>query len=211
MTNKKSKSAIIIGSGLGGLSTALRLSTEGYEVTVIEKHSKPGGRLNQLKLDGFTFDVGPSFMSMSWELEELFKSNGLKNPIELEELDPLYQVYFEGENKPYRIFKSLNNLEEEFKDIEPNLAAKVEKYLARAGEFFHDTEDKVVKSNYKNVVDYILKLTRVPKKHLPYLFRNMWSEVEKNFESEQVRVIFSLVAFFLGSTPFHTPAIYSLA
>ena len=98
MINKNSKSAIIVGSGLGGLSTALRLSTEDYDVTVIEKHSKPGGRLNQLKLDGFTFDVGPSFMSMSWELEELFKSNGLKNPIQLEELDPLYQVYFEGEN-----------------------------------------------------------------------------------------------------------------
>lgn len=61
----------------------------------------------------------------------------------------------------------MDNLEKEFKDIEPNLAAKVEKYLSRAGEFFHDTEDKVVKSNYKNVVDYILKLTRVPKKHLP--------------------------------------------
>ena len=81
MTNKQPKLAIIIGSGLGGLSTALRLSTEGYDVTVIEKHSKPGGRLNQLKMAGFTFDVGPSFMSMSWELEELFKSNGLKNPI----------------------------------------------------------------------------------------------------------------------------------
>ncbi len=49
MKNHKSKSAIIIGSGLGGLSTALRLSHLGYEVTVIEKHSKPGGRLNQLK------------------------------------------------------------------------------------------------------------------------------------------------------------------
>ena len=105
--------------------------------------------------------------------------------------------------------KSLHNLEKEFKDIEPNLAEKVEKYLFRAGEFFHDTEDKVVKRNYKNVADYILKLTRVPKKHIPYLCRNMWSEVEKNFESEEVRVIFSLVAFFLGSTPFHTPAIYS--
>ncbi len=108
MNKTNQKSAIIIGSGLGGLSTALRLSTEGYDVTVIEKHSKAGGRLNQLKLDGFTFDVGPSFMSMSWELDELFKSNGLKNPIKLEELDPLYQVYFEGENKPYRIWKTLN-------------------------------------------------------------------------------------------------------
>ena len=74
------KSAIIIGSGLGGLSTALRLSSIGYRVTVLEKNSSPGGRLNQLKKDGFTFDVGPSFMSMSYELDELFKSSGEKNP-----------------------------------------------------------------------------------------------------------------------------------
>lgn len=204
------KSAIIIGSGLGGLSTALRLNSFGYNVRVLEKNSGPGGRLNQLKKDGFTFDVGPSFMSMSFELEELFKSTGEKNPVILKELDPLYQVYFKGNNKPYRIWKDLHKLEEEFKDIEPGLGTKVQKYLSKAGEFFHDTEDKVVKSNYENVLDYLMKLTRVPLKHLPYLFRNMWKEVERNFDSKEVRIIFSLVAFFLGSTPFHTPAIYSL-
>lgn len=210
MPKINNKSVIIIGSGLGGLSTALRLSTQGYKVTILEKHSKPGGRLNQLKLEGFTFDVGPSFMSMSYELDELFNSTGIKNPVELEELDPLYQVFFEGQEKSYSIWKDLQKLEEEFKDLEPNLAAKVEKYLQRAGEFFHDTEDKVVKSNYSSLADYLLKLTRVPLKHLPYLFKRMWGEVEKNFQSEEVRVIFSLVAFFLGSTPFQTPAIYSL-
>ena len=210
MSKNSDKSVIIIGSGLGGLSTALRLSTQGYKVTILEKHSKPGGRLNQLKLDGFTFDIGPSFMSMSYELDELFNSTGIKNPVELEELDPLYQVFFEGKDKSYSIWKDLQKLEEEFKDLEPNLAAKVEKYLQRAGEFFHDTEDKVVKSNYSSLADYLFKLTRVPLKHLPYLFRKMWGEVEKNFESEEIRVIFSLVAFFLGSTPFQTPAIYSL-
>lgn len=210
MTKNNNKSVIIIGSGLGGLSTALRLSTQGYKVTILEKHSKPGGRLNQLKLNGFTFDVGPSFMSMSYELDELFTSTGIKNPVELEELDPLYQVFFEGQDRSYSIWKDLQKLEEEFKHLEPNLAAKVEKYLKRAGEFFHDTEDKVVKSNYSSLADYLFKLTKVPLKHLPYLFRKMWGEVEKNFESEEVRVIFSLVAFFLGSTPFQTPAIYSL-
>jgi phytoene desaturase len=210
MSKNSNKSVIIIGSGLGGLSTALRLSTQGYKVTILEKHSKPGGRLNQLKLDGFTFDIGPSFMSMSYELDELFNSTGIKNPVELEELDPLYQVFFEGKDKSYSIWKDLHKLEEEFKDLEPDLAAKVEKYLQRAGEFFHDTEDKVVKSNYNSLADYLIKLTRVPLKHLPYLFRKMWGEVEKNFESEEIRVIFSLVAFFLGSTPFQTPAIYSL-
>ena len=202
--------AIIIGSGLGGLSTALRLSKKGYDVTILEKHSTPGGRLNIIEQDGFRFDMGPSFMSMTYELDELFDSVGMKVPIELEELDPLYKVFFEGQEKPRLIYKDLKKLAEEFKDIEPDLEENAKKYLERAGQFFHDTVDKVVKTNFENKLDYVLKLTRVPLKHLPYLQRNMWGEVEKHFKSEEVRVIFSLVAFFLGSTPFQTPAIYSL-
>ena len=204
------KKIIIIGSGLGGLSTALRLSNKGYDITIIEKYSTPGGRLNIIEQDGFRFDMGPSFMSMTFEFDDLFKSAGIDNPLIMKELDPIYQVYFEGKNKPFRIFKDLEKLEKEFEGIEDNLAKKVDKYLNRGGEFFHDTEDQVVKSNYKNKLDYILKLSRVPKKHLPYLYKSMWKELENTFESEEVRVIFSLVAFFLGSTPFQTPSIYSL-
>ena len=204
------KKALIIGSGLGGLSTALRLSNKGYNVTILEKHSTPGGRLNTVVQDGFRFDMGPSFMSMTYELDELFNSIGMKVPIELEELDPIYQVFFEGKDKPRLIYKDLKKLAEEFRDIEPNLEENATKYLERAGQFFHDTVDKVVKANFENKLDYVLKLSRVPLKHLPYLQRNMWGEVEKHFQSEEVRVIFSLVAFFLGSTPFQTPAIYSL-
>lgn len=204
------KKVIIIGSGLGGLSTALRLAKKGYDVTILEKHSTPGGRLNILQKDGFKFDLGPSFMSMTYELEELFNSIGEKNPVQLEELDPIYQVFFEGKEKPRKIYKNLKKLEEEFADVEPDLARKADEYLNRAGQFFHDTEDKVVKSNFNNKLEYILKLSRVPLKHLPYLWKTMWSEVEKKFTSEEVRIIFSLVAFFLGATPFQTPAIYSL-
>lgn len=204
------KKAIVIGSGLGGLSTALRLSYKGYDVTVLEKHSTPGGRLNLVELDGFRFDMGPSFMSMTYELDELFNSIGEKIPIELEELEPLYSVFFEHIEKPFKIYKDLYKLENEFKEYEPDLAKKADRYLKRAGQFFHDTEDKVVKSNFDSKFNYIFKLSRVPLKHLPYLWRTMWSEVEKTFKSDEVRIIFSLVAFFLGATPFQTPAIYSL-
>lgn len=189
---------------------ALRLSSLGHNVTILEKHTTAGGRLNQIKKDGFTFDLGPSFMSMSYELSELFSSCGIEQPIQLQPLDPIYQVYFEGREKPFVIWKDLKKLEEEFAGIEPNLAAKAERYLARAGQIFHDTEYRVVKKNFKNKLDYILKLTRVPPKHLPFLMRNLWKEVENNFSSEEIRIIFSLVAFFLGSTPFQTPAIYSI-
>ncbi len=204
------KRAIIIGSGLGGLSTALRLSARGYKVTVIEKHSTPGGRLNIIESDGFRFDMGPSFMSMTYEMDELFQSVGLKNPVEFEELDPLYQVFFEGNDKPRLIWKSLDKLENEFKDVEPDLARKAQAYLERAGEFFHDTEEKVVRSNFNSKLEYIFSLSKVPFKHIPYLYKTIWNEVEKNFTSEEVRILFSLVAFFLGATPFKTPAIYSL-
>lgn len=204
------KKAIIIGSGLGGLSTALRLSNLGFDVTILEKHKTPGGRLNIIEQDGFRFDMGPSFMSMTYELDELFSSIGMKLPVELEELDPLYQVFFEGKEKPRVIYKDLKKLAKEFQDVETNFEENAIKYLEKAGQFFHDTIDKVVKSNFDNKLEYILKLSRVPLKHLPYLQKNMWSEVERHFKSEEVRVIFSLVAFFLGSTPFQTPAIYSL-
>lgn len=204
------KKALIIGSGLGGLSTALRLAKKGYKVTILEKHSTPGGRMNIIEMGKYRFDMGPSFMSMTYELDELFKSIGKEVPVKLEELDPLYQVFFEGQDKPRKIYKDLQKLEKEFADIEPNLAEKVDKYLTRAGQFFHDTEDKVVKANFSNKLEYILKLSRVPLKHLPYLFKTMWGEVDKTFNSEEVKIIFSLVAFFLGATPFNTPAIYSL-
>ncbi|HON02461.1 MAG TPA: NAD(P)-binding protein, partial [Paludibacteraceae bacterium] len=61
---------IIVGAGLGGLATGLRLAKEGYEVEFLEKNTKAGGRLNQIKKDGFTFDTGPSFFSMSYIFKE---------------------------------------------------------------------------------------------------------------------------------------------
>lgn len=204
------KTAIVIGSGLGGLTTALRLASNGYKVTILEKHFRAGGRLNLIELGDYKFDMGPSFMSMTYELDELFNYINRKNPVQLEELDPLYNVYFEGKEKPRVIWKDLAKLEKEFSDVEPNLAVKTEKYLKRAGQFFHDTENKVIRSNFNNKLEYLLKLAMVPKKHIPYLFRTMWSEVEKTFSSDEIRIIFSLVAFFLGATPFQTPAIYSL-
>ncbi|WMJ71791.1 phytoene desaturase family protein [Cytophagaceae bacterium ABcell3] len=204
------KTALIIGTGLGGLSTALRLTTHGYKVTMVEKYHKPGGRLNQLESKGFKFDMGPSFFSMSYEFEELFKSCNIKNPLSFQELDPLYAVNFEGNPKAYLIHKNLDKLAEEFAEIEPNFKKNAQRYLQAAKEIFHDTEHRVIKRNFSNKLDYLKSLTGVPLKHGPKLFRTMWKELESHFSSEEVKIIFSLVAFFLGSTPFDTPAVYSL-
>lgn len=204
------KSAVIIGAGLGGLATALRLNKAGYAVTVLEKDYQAGGRLNQIQQAGFTFDTGPSFFSMSYEFRELFEATDLVGALELNELDPVYTVYFANREQPFQIHKDLDKLAAEFGQLEPDFRAKMERYLKRAAELFHDTEHRIIKRNYSGLLDYLRALTTVPLKHAPLLFRSMWAELDKTFESEEAKVIFSLVAFFLGATPFDTPAVYAL-
>lgn len=204
------KKVLIAGAGLGGLTTALRLAVKGYEVEVLEKHYQAGGRLNEIKADGFTFDVGPSFFSMSYEFDELFRSCGIPNPLEYQQLDPLYVVNFAGSNKRFRIYKDPKKLAKEFEALEPDFENKLRRYLDNAKAIFDDTEYRVVKKNFDSRLDYMLQLTRVPWKHAPRMFRSMWSELGNYFESHEVKVIFSLVAFFLGATPFDTPAVYKL-
>lgn len=205
-----SKSVLIIGTGLGALATALRLSSKGYRVEMVEKHHRAGGRLNLIEKDGFTFDMGPSFFSMSYEFDELFRSCNMANPLVLQELDPVYSVRFSNREKPFMIYKDIEKLAGEFKGLEDNFEYKLKKYLQGARTIFHDTEDIVIRKNFSSRLDYLLQLTRVPLKHSPKMFRSMWTELSKTFESEEARVIFSLVAFFLGATPFQTPAVYSL-
>ena len=194
-----SKKVLIIGTGLGALATALRLSSRGYSVEMVEKYHRAGGRLNQLEKDGFTFDMGPSFFSMSYEFEELFRSCNIPNPLQLEALDPVYSVRFANREKPFLIYKDLQKLAGEFIDLEVDFEAKMKAYLLAAKKMFHDTEDIVIRKNFNSRIDYLLKLTRVPLRHSPKMFRSMWTELSNTFQSEEARVIFSLVAFFLGS------------
>ena len=204
------KSVLIVGAGLGGLATALRLVKQGYQVEIIEKNAQAGGRLNQLKKDGFTFDVGPSFFSMSYEFEEFARDCGIELPFKYVELDPLYSVNFRGNPKTFHLYKNIAKLAEQFKDIEPDFEEKMHKYLKKSGALFNDTVDLVVKNNFNSMFDYITTLMRVNPIHVPVLFKSFYQHVEQYFDSKEAQQIVSLVAFFLGRTPFDTLAIYTL-
>ncbi|NVO03537.1 MAG: phytoene desaturase [Bacteroidetes bacterium] len=204
------KNVLVVGAGIGGLATALRLSKKGYKVEIIEKNSQAGGRLNQLKKDGFTFDVGPSFFSMSYEFTEFAKECNIELPFKYVELDPLYSVNFNKSSKTYHLFKDIHKLSEQFADVEVDFEKKVEKYLKKCQGLFEDTVDLVIKQNFNSMLHYVITLMRVNPMHLPVLFRNFWQQVDRHFESPEAKQIISLVAFFLGRTPFDTSAIYSL-
>lgn len=204
------KKILIVGAGIGGLTTALRLAKRGYEVEIVEKNKQAGGRLNQIKKDGFTFDIGPSFFSMSYDFEEFARDCNIELPFEFIELNPLYSVNFSNSPKIYALYKDLDKLAEQFADVEPDFKQKMKKYLAKCEAIYNDTVDIVIKSNFDSVLDYLITLLKVNPVHLSVLFKSFWQQVEKHFDSKEVRQIVSLIAFFLGRTPFDTSAVYTL-
>jgi phytoene dehydrogenase-like protein len=70
--------AIIVGSGFGGLSTAIRLLSDGWQVTILEARGEVGGRASRIREGGYTFDTGPSLITMPWLFEEVFAAAGEK-------------------------------------------------------------------------------------------------------------------------------------
>lgn len=203
------KSVLIAGAGLGGLATALRLAKRGYKVEIIEKNSNAGGRLNQLKKDGFTFDTGPSFFSMSYEFTEFARDCKIDLPFNYYELDPLYSVNFRNSPVTYHLYKEICRLADQFRKTEPEFEQRMRKYLDKSKRLYHDT-NVVIKSNYDSIFQYLLTLLKVNPVHLPVVFRNFWQQVSHYIKSDDARQILSLVAFFLGKTPFDTEAVYTL-
>lgn len=204
------KKVLIIGTGLGGLATGLRLASRGYSVQFVEKAAQPGGRLNQLKKEGFTFDVGPSFFSMPYEFEELVNDCHIEMPFRFIELDPLYTVHLRGSQKSYTLYKDLDRLSQQFETVEPGFKAKFSAYLKQCEALYNDTVDVVIKQNFNSLPAYFKALAQVNPRHLPVLLRSFWRETGHYFQSIEARQIISLIAFFLGRTPFDTNAVYTL-
>ena len=92
----KSDHVVIVGAGLAGLSAAIHLIATGRKVTVLERELVPGGRNGLLKKDGYSFDTGPTVLTMPSLIEEIFEAVGekLSDWMELKPLVPLYRASF---------------------------------------------------------------------------------------------------------------------
>src|SRR5918911_1181898 len=107
--------AVVIGAGLGGLAVALRLQGLGFDVTVLEKRPAPGGRASRLRTDGFTWDTGPSLITMPWVLEQTFAAGGLDlhREVVMRRLDPLYRIRWASDARTFDFADSPARLREE--------------------------------------------------------------------------------------------------
>jgi len=127
-----SKKVTIIGSGFAGLSSACYLAKYGYEVIVLEKHDRVGGRARRYENNGFVYDMGPSWYWMPDVFEKFFSDFGKKpsDYYELERLSPSYRVYFD--DGPIDIPSDLNEMYALFDKLEPGSGIKLKQFLKEA-------------------------------------------------------------------------------
>ena len=123
---------VVVGAGLAGLSTALRLAGAGRKVTVIERESVPGGRNGLLNKDGYAFDTGPSVLTMPSLINDAFNSVGeeLKDWLELTPVKPLYRAFY-ADGSQIDVHANTEEMEAEIaRTISSSEAAGYRRYVA---------------------------------------------------------------------------------
>src|SRR5512135_1279396 len=116
----KTKSVIVIGAGIGGMTAAIHLARRGLHVTVIEKNAHPGGRCDRLSRDGHHFDTGPTLLVMPrlYEAEFAALGSSLHQALDLQRVDPTYHLVFD-DGSQLALTSQMESLQAQLEAIEP--------------------------------------------------------------------------------------------
>ena len=202
------KNAIIIGSGFGGIASALRARALGYNVTVYEKLDQIGGRARVFKKDGYTFDAGPTVITAPFLFDELFQLFNKKREdyVVFKLLNPWYRFYFQ-DGRYFDYGGSIKETEDQIKKFNPKDVYGYRKLVTMSKKIFDvgftELSDKPFDSFW-----YMIK-------QIPTLFKlksylTVYQLVSKYIKDESIKKAFSIQPLLLGGNPFSTTSIYNL-
>lgn len=203
------KKVIVIGSGFAGLSAASFMAKAGWEVTVVEMQSSPGGRARQLKEQGFTFDMGPSWYWMADVFDRYFEQFGKKSSdyYKLHRLDPSYRVYWQDS------FTDIPASYDDFRALletwETGAAEKLDKFLEEAAYKYRVGIQKLVFKPGLSIAEFLDWEVMKGVFRLD-VFTSIKKHIHKYFKHSRIRQLLEFPVLFLGALPEDTPALYSL-
>jgi len=199
----------VIGAGIGGLAAAIRLSVKGHEVTVFEKNEVAGGKLSQIKMDGFRFDTGPSLFTLPNLVDELFEMCGEK----MEILLPYQRIennckYFFKDGTVFNFYHNKEKLRKEISEkttenaeaIFSRLSQSEDVYNASAPVFLFSSFHKLSNFNTEPYKKMLLKV------HKLNFSKTMHGANKKDFSDKNMVQLFDRYATYNGSNPYHAPA-----
>jgi phytoene desaturase len=197
----------IIGSGFSALAASCYLAKSGHLVEVFEKNATIGGRARQLKKEGFTFDMGPSWYWMPDVFERFFADFDKKTSdyYELIKLSPAYRVYY-GIDDFITIADNLPDIIFAFEAIEKGSGKILNEFMAEAKSNYDIAIKDLV---YRPGVSPLELITKETALKVGQFFSNISKDVRKKFKNERLIQILEFPVLFLGAKPSDTPSFYS--
>ena len=200
------KKVAIIGSGFSSLSAACYLAKAGFKVGVYEKNSTVGGRARQIKKQGFTFDIGPSWYWMPDIFERFFNDFGQSTSdyYKLDKLNPAYKVFFSDDT--ITIGDCMEKICEEFERIEPGSARHLQTFIGKAQENYDIAINNIVLRPGLSPLELVTKDTVL---RVDQFFKTISQEVRKRFTNPKLISTLEFPVLFLGAKPSKTPSFYN--
>ncbi|KAF1344657.1 Phytoene dehydrogenase [Delphinella strobiligena] len=208
----KQKTAIVVGAGAGGVSTAARLAKAGFKVTVLEKNDFVGGRCSLIHHDGWRFDQGPSLLLLPRLFHQTFRDLDTSleaEGIELIKCHPNYNIWF-GDGERFQLSTDLAHMKTEIEKWEGKDGYS--RYLAFLQESHKHYELSVTHVLLRNFTSILSMMRPSFLKHLFELhpFESIYSRASKYFWTERMRRVFTFSSMYMGMSPFDAPGTYSL-
>lgn len=202
------KSAIVIGSGFGGLALAIRLQSAGVATTIVEARDKPGGRAYFWEKDGFTFDAGPTVMTDPDCLKELWALSGrdIAEDVELLPITPFYRLSWpDGTRFDYSNDEAALNVE--IARLNPGDVAGYARFLDYSAGVYREGYEKLGAVAF---LDFASMIRAAPALARYQAWRSVYSIVSKFVKSDKLREALSFHTLLVGGNPMTTSAIYAL-
>jgi phytoene desaturase len=200
--------ALVIGSGFGGMASALRLRAKGYQVTLLDRCENLGGRAQVFEREGFLHDAGPTVITAPFLFEELFDLFGekLADHVTLVPLTPWYRFYFaDGDTFDYG--GTLEETLEEISRIEPRDRAGYLALLAHSKRIYDVGFTELAAQPFHRLSTM---LRQIPRLLGLRNYETVWSMVSRHLYSPKLRQAFSIQPLLVGGNPFDTTSIYGL-